>query len=72
MLDPNTKTRITSRQLTQIIHLERRAAWYNVKKNACPECDSGPAWKPNNLPIHSILEDNTDIKFPAPPRKCFI
>jgi serine/threonine protein kinase len=40
MLDPNPKTRITSRQLTQLIHYKGDRLWFSVKMMACPSCRS--------------------------------
>jgi serine/threonine protein kinase len=66
MLDPNSKTRITSRQLVQKIHSHCNL-WGDVKMNACLDCSNGPAWDDINLPIHSTFKENHEFRFPRPP-----
>ena len=66
MLDPNPKTRITSRQLTQKIH-SGSYLWDDIKMKACVECSAGPMQDSNHLPSHSCFKDNKDLQFPQPP-----
>ena len=66
MLDPNPKTRITSRQLIQRIHTPTNL-WDDIKMNACMGCNTGPLWNDINLPLHSTFKENRDLKFPRPP-----
>lgn len=66
MLDPNPKTRITSRQLTQKIH-SRTNLWDDIKMKACVECSAGPRWDSNHLPPHSTFKEDKDLQFSQPP-----
>jgi serine/threonine protein kinase len=68
MLDPNPKTRITSRQLVQRIHT-RTNLWDDVKMLACGECNTGPIWESNILPLHSTFKENKDLNFPRSPEQ---
>jgi serine/threonine protein kinase len=66
MLDPNPKTRITSRQLVQRIHGPSNL-WDDIKMEACSDCNTGPLWDDINLPQHSGFKENRDLRFPRPP-----
>lgn len=66
MLDPNPKTRITSRQLVQRIH-SPTTHWDDIKMKACDDCNGGPQWEDINLPQHSSFKEDPDLRFPRPP-----
>lgn len=66
MIDPNPKTRITSRQLVQRIHAPSNL-YDDIKMEACIGCNTGMLWEDIILPIHSTFKENRDIKFLRPP-----
>jgi serine/threonine protein kinase len=68
MLDPNPKTRITSRQLVHRIHTKTNM-WTDIKMLACGDCNTGPEWQSNNLRLHSTFKENEELEFPQAPEQ---
>jgi hypothetical protein len=69
MLDPDSKKRITSRQLVAMIHSENIYYRGGVKGEACAVCRRGPALEDSNLPLHSVYNDTDDLDYPKSPEQ---
>ena len=67
MLDPNPKTRITSRQIVALVHSPDLYYRGNIKGRACEECGSRKLVKQANLPLHSVYKKTGDLDHPYPP-----
>lgn len=67
MLDPNPKTRITSRQIVAMVHAQELYFRGSIKALACEDCGCGPVMKQTNIPLHSIYKDNEYLAHPDPP-----
>jgi serine/threonine protein kinase len=69
MLDPDSKKRITSRQLVALLSIATSDLPYreSIKKKACPSCREGVYVDVANLPLHSDYRDSEDLKYPKYP-----
>jgi serine/threonine protein kinase len=67
MLDPNPKTRPTSRHLVRMIHCEDSIYLKDIKKLACRTCSGGPMCGSNNLPLHSTFKPDSEYSFTQSP-----
>jgi serine/threonine protein kinase len=69
MLDPNPKTRITSRQLVALISAATEELYFrsSIKKKACDDCRTGIHIDMSNLPFHSVYKDTDALKYPKSP-----
>jgi len=74
MLDPNPKTRITSRQLVALISESAAELYYraSIKKKACSACSTGVHVDMSNLPFHSVYKDSDALKYAKSPEDALV
>lgn len=63
MLDPNPKTRITTRQLIHMLRTDRYSSREVNQKNFCESCRITPDSPNPNLLIHSVFRLDNDANF---------
>lgn len=67
MLDPEPKTRITSRQLVSMMHARELYYRGSIKSKACEDCGEGPVIVQSNLPLHSVYKATDNLLHPETP-----
>ena len=67
MLDPDPKTRITSRQLVSLIETKGFHFLAGINNKACTSRRRGISRIKFNLPYHSIYKSTDSLKYPATP-----
>jgi hypothetical protein len=67
MLDPNPKTRITTRQLAETIQALNTDFFRALKSKCCSNCQSYPSGCNPNIPIHAFYKAGKDLNYPSIP-----
>jgi serine/threonine protein kinase len=65
MLDPDSKKRITTRQLVARIYADL-TLYPDVKEKSCRECNTGSSWQDENIPLNSTFHENWDLDLSRP------